>query len=411
MFHIVYKNHVQTLQRQLNEHHCSYRTWLPYNAEHLQHRRQQHPIFSSVVWPETRLASSPDHSESHVPGRHLNALLNAEYSTGIWLDETAVENHRLATLLSFGGAVEFPLNRPTPDAKPTNFCAHNLREGFHALYALAAFRDDAKARELAERCITSIRRLWQPNEGWDLRQLKRLDLNYQECHSFIHGEGRMLGPLVKYYRATGYGPALELVMIMKEKTFATGFPADGQFDREALGTSHIHSVTCVTSSLAQLADLLGDAALMTRVKAMYDNGFWKLRDEIGWSPESLTQKDSDHGESNNSGDILETALILGRWGHTKCYHDTERILRCHLLPSQVRDVSFIEEMSRLSKIRPILTVSMACVMWQTDTSVPMDFQPPTAIYLPEKVGEIYLSIWISWEEQLAHCAKHTETSR
>ena len=97
------------------------------------------------------------------------------------------------------------------------------------------------------------------------------------------------------------------------------------------------------SSLAQVADLLGDAALITRVKAFYDNGLWKMRDEIGWSPESILQENSDHGEANNTGDILETALILGRWGYPESYQDAERILRCHLLPSQLRDITFINE--------------------------------------------------------------------
>ena len=44
---------------------------------------------------------------------------------------------------------------------------------------------------------------------------------------------------------------------------------------------------------------------------------------------------------NNTGDILETALILGRWGCTEYFQDAERILRCHLLPSQLRDISWI----------------------------------------------------------------------
>ena len=35
--------------------------------------------------------------------------------------------------------------------------------------------------------------------------------------------------------------------------------------------------------------------------------------------------------------------VLHRWGYTKYFEDAERILRCHLLPSQLRDVSFIEE--------------------------------------------------------------------
>ena len=98
------------------------------------------------------------------------------------------------------------------------------------------------------------------------------------------------------------------------------------------------------SSLAQLADLTSDSHLMNRVKAFYDNGLWKIRDQIGWVIEGdRPDKNPDRGEVNNTGDILETALILGRWGYTECYHDAERILRCHLLPSQLRDTSFIQD--------------------------------------------------------------------
>ena len=97
------------------------------------------------------------------------------------------------------------------------------------------------------------------------------------------------------------------------------------------------------SSLAQLADLTLDSTLMGLVKAFYDNGLWEMRDETGWSRESAVGSgpNPDEGEMNNTGDILETALVLGRWGHVDYFHDAERILRCHLLPSQLRDVSWI----------------------------------------------------------------------
>ena len=51
----------------------------------------------------------------------------------------------------------------------------------------------------------------------------------------------------------------------------------------------------------------------------------------------------DMGEGNNTGDIVETALILGRHGYPGYFQDAERILRGHLLPSQLRDVRFIPE--------------------------------------------------------------------
>jgi hypothetical protein len=301
----------------------------------------QVPFFGSTVRPNAALSFSAHHSESHVPGRHLNALLNAEDAVGVKLDEEAVENHRRAGFFSYSGPVPLPLNRQTIDGQLVNFCPHNLREGLHALYALARYRDDEEARRMAERCIAAVFDLWHPKRGWAVQRLGALGVHYQECDGFLYGEARMLGPLVKYYRATRHGPALELALILKEKAIAESFTAEGHYDVDRFATRHSHSITCVMSSLAQLADLVEDAALMTRVKAFYDNGLWEMRDELGWSPEHVSQQGTDHGEANNTGDILETALILGRWGYAQCYHDAERILRGHLLPSQLRDVSFI----------------------------------------------------------------------
>ena len=234
------------------------------------------------------------------------------------------------------------MNRAKLDGPLVNFCPHNLREGFHALYALVRFRNDQRAREIAERSIASIGTLWDAGRGWDLDALKQAGLAYQPCQSFLHGEARMLGPLVKYYRATRYGPALDLALALKEKLTREVFLPAGDFDGKRFGTTHVHSITCVLSSLAQLADLLGDTRLLMRAKAFCDNGLRALRDELGWSPESLTRM-TDDGEMNNSGDILETALILGRHGFAEYYHDAERMLRGHLLPGQLRDVSWAVE--------------------------------------------------------------------
>jgi hypothetical protein len=299
------------------------------------------PFFGSTVRPRSVLSFSAHHSEAHVPGRHLNALLSAESAIGVRLDEDAVQKHRRAAMLSYSGVTPLPLNRAGIGGPLVNFCPHNLREGFHALYALTRFRQDDEARELAARSINAINGLWDPESGWNTAELERLGIQYQACQGHIHGEARMLGPLVKHYRTTRYTPALELALVVKEKLVREFFLADGAWDGERMGTAHVHSITCVLSSLAQLADLMDDGALMHRVKLFYDNGLRELHDQLGWSPESSVQRDSDHGEVNNSGDILETALLLGRWGYDECYHDAERMLRGHLLPCQLRDTSFI----------------------------------------------------------------------
>jgi len=300
------------------------------------------PFFRAIVRPEAFLGMS---LEDHIPGRHLNALLNAEDAAGIEIDEDAVDKHARAASFSFSGPVALPLGRIKGKGALLNFVPHNVREGFHALCALVKYRHSDWARRKAEACIDEVFEYFDPDADWDYDRLEREHgLTVRREGTFVTGLARSIGPLVKYYRATGYGPALELAIVLKEKAIAEFFKEDGSYDPEIFGT-HAHSTTCTMSSLAQLADLTGDAFLMSRVKAFYDNGLWEMRDAIGWSIEGTQSgpERADEGEMNNTGDILETALIFGRWGYTDGYHDAERILRCHLLPSQLRDVSFIEE--------------------------------------------------------------------
>ena len=299
------------------------------------------PFFSSQVWPEAELNFSPMHSESHVPGRHLNALLNAEDAVGVYFDEGCVERHARAAFLSYSGELPLPLNRDRIGGRLWHFSPHNIREGFHALYALARFRRSARALKLAESSISAIQEQWHPRKGWDTALLE----GSVEFHpsTFIVGLARAIGPLVKLHRYTDCAGALDLAMELAHKATDEFFLPSGSYDRETFG-AHTHSTTCVLSSLAQLADLTRDAPLMERVRAFYDNGLNEIRDPLGWVIESSgDQANPDLGEVNNTGDIVETALLLGGWGYPRYYQDAELILRCHLLPSQLCDTSFIQE--------------------------------------------------------------------
>ncbi len=299
------------------------------------------PFFGSQVWPEAFLSFSTSASESHVPGRHLNALLNAEDVLGLNVEESCIDRHARAAFLSYSGELPLPLNRDRVGGPLVHFYPHNVREGFHALYALARFRNSAQAVEMAERSITAIQALWHPDRGWDTDLIE----SKFEFHptTFIIGLARAIGPLVKLHRHTGCAGALELALALADKATSEFFVASGAYDRESFG-GHTHSTTCVMSSLAQLADVIRDAGLMERVRAFYDNGLNEIRDALGWVIESSGDGvDPDRGEVNNTGDIVETALLLGKWGYPQYFEDAERIVRCHLLPSQLRDTSFIRE--------------------------------------------------------------------
>ena len=304
------------------------------------------PFFgSSIDEQSSGLWFNDSHSEAHIPGRHLNALLNAEHVLDLKIGKQVIEKHSDAAFYSYSGKIPMPLNRKKIGGEPVNFLPHNIREGFHALYALVKFRNSKKARALAEQSIEFIFDHWSPEKGWNRQYIEtELGLSLIEWRGpFITGIARAIGPLVKYYQATGYGRALELALLLKQKALDEFFLPEGGFDINLFGT-HTHSTTCVMSSLAQLADATGDVHLLNRVKAFFDNGLTEISNAIGWSVENChPDSDPDRGEINNTGDILETALILAKWGYTEYYNHAERILRGHLLPAQLRDITFIKE--------------------------------------------------------------------
>ena len=295
-----------------------------------------HPFFSAFIRPAACLGWSGQYTDAHVPGRHLNALVAASKVMGVEIDGQAVRKHANALHFSFSGEIPLPLNRANIAAdKPTAFLAHNLREGFHGLYALMQWDEDSRAFSLASQAIDFINRNWNPEDGWLIAESPS---GFIPNH-VVSGAGRAIGPLVKIHNLTQYRPALELAQRVAGAAL-DAYPPDGRFLGDRLGT-HVHSITSTMSSLAQLAEATGDDSLLQRVAAFYDHGLWQIRDEIGWAIEStLPQANPDRGEANTSGDILETALILGADLDAKYFGDAERILRCHVLPSQLRDISF-----------------------------------------------------------------------
>ena len=67
------------------------------------------PYFRVAVLPEAYFGIP---LESHVPGRHLNALLNAEDAAGLDVDEDAVQRFADTCFYYYGESpVQFPVDR------------------------------------------------------------------------------------------------------------------------------------------------------------------------------------------------------------------------------------------------------------------------------------------------------------
>ncbi len=126
------------------------------------------PFFGSRVCPDAYLEWG---LESDIPGRHLDALLNAEDATGVPADEDVVEKEARALFFTYTGPVALPLHRDKIDGPLFHLSPRMPRQSIHGLSALVKYRKSAKTRELAERTIAAIVDLWDPEKGWEMNRI------------------------------------------------------------------------------------------------------------------------------------------------------------------------------------------------------------------------------------------------
>ncbi len=304
------------------------------------------PFFGNEMAGE-RIGNSlnPSYSMSHMPGRWLNALLSAEETLSLTIDETCVQNLRKWAYRSVEGAgIGLPSLLDPETLAPLKRCdLHNLREAMHAFYALGRFRGDAHALELAREVVGTVERYYD-FDGCRFKEelfLQERGASIEDNCPFPIAFGRLIGPLVKLARYCGCHEALRLAIRLKDTCFRFILNEKGDYDPKIFG-NHTHSTTAMISSLAQLGEYLGEGEILGRVNAFMKNGIRQISLDFGWCLEGDARTDLV-GEGNNTADILETCLILGNAGFPGYYAQAERILRGHLLPSQLLDNHFIPD--------------------------------------------------------------------
>ena len=266
----------------------------------------------------------------HDVARAIHAIGMAERATGEGIDEAIWSDLADLQIALFNEADNLP-GTADNDTGERFVHLHNIRESTHALNALLR-RGDDRAREWSRRMIRTVRAALEDDGAI---QLDRLPSYVSEYNHQPSQEGRAVDALVRNYRITGDEVALELAGLMTSYALEHCFTPEGAL-KEAAGT-HGHSLNAIIAGMLDLALLTKDADLLNRAKTIYDVGCPRYNSSFGWSMESL-HKFHPRGESNNTGDLLRAALLLGRAGWANYFEDAERILRGHLLPSQVIDV-------------------------------------------------------------------------
>ncbi len=284
-------------------------------------------------WSERRLAEGV--LDPHNYGRAVDALLKGAAASGTPAPEAVVEGLR-AVLLEL---TDNPLGFPQVDGQ-TN--PHDLREMVQSFTELAAVRDDRAARERLGTLLDTWIRLTNPDGTW------RVDLIAAEP-SLKHpgftderdgiesppprSRARTVMALTHLFRLTGDQRALELAGRFVRLARTTSFTEDGRLTAQA--GAHTHSITGTVQGLADYGLLIGDLDTVEHARRIFDVGLAPTCSSFGWSIENLgNERVPGRGEINNTGDMIQTAIILGLAGRPEYFGVAERMIRSHVLPSQ-----------------------------------------------------------------------------
>ena len=324
----------------------------------LDERQAYLPFFHyELIQQPTRLQHGPFDSP-HVVGRYLDAL--GCCAAIIDLPDRPDVYEALARQIY--QSLErhpsgLPWNAPTP-WQPNMAVMHNCREVILGLLALWNWRADPRAAPALRRLCTAI--LTAIGDGARFPGECLGPDGWTTAFSGILAPppattGRMIRPLVQYYRQSDDKVALELARRFATDNLETAFRADGTIATEA-GT-HMHSITGTITGLIEYGSLVGDDRFVEGARLAYDNGMRPFRSSYGWVKEfrwapwleeplaaaGYAGFDINRGEANNTGDLIEAALLLGKLGYAGYYEDADRMLRNHLLASQVVDTSWVQE--------------------------------------------------------------------
>lgn len=291
-------------------------------------------------------------SASHMTGRRLEALSIADKVFDIAVPDAVYQNLEKWAYRVFENPMNMMCNWDLEKFQPELICdLHNLREVMYSFVGLLRRNpDDEKAKQKALHLISMVDRYTDYETGqWKTEAFRRDTGGEAICSvctpeegiRFTGGLGRYIESLMRLCMEQEIPEALEQALRLQKTFFALVLNENGDFQVEKF-CSHIHSVTATMCGLAMLGDYVQDRSILERVDRFMTNGFYKIATDLGWSTENDARNDWV-GEVNNSCDLMETCLYLAKNGFSGYYGRAEEMLRNHILPSQLLDVSFLPD--------------------------------------------------------------------
>ncbi|MBC7328575.1 hypothetical protein H5T87_10775 [bacterium] len=278
----------------------------------------------------------------HVTGRAIDALFFTEEVLGRPVPKHAEEVYTRYLFQCYDNEDALP-SFYHPEIKKRGVEFHNLREGLEGLTWLIKRRDCQKAKELAHKMLRTLATITDDKGMLSLKLVE--ELGKKDVFQGIGDiqtttAGRLVGPLLRYYKVTGDPLALELADKYARSVIERSFTKEGLLTDFA--GNHIHSITSSLSGILEYAVAINDETLLDKVRKVYEVGLREFYSSYGWCKE-LAWLETDQGEVNQIGDLIQIQLLLAKARDPRYYSQAEIFMRSALLPSQVLDNSFIND--------------------------------------------------------------------
>ncbi len=276
----------------------------------------------------------------HVVGRGLWATMIGEIATGFPFPPDGLATYTRYCRFSFDNPDN--LNSYIDPARDNKRFIefHNMREGLYGLVALIEGRNDAWAREKARTMLVTLDKLTDAEGHWSIERASALGMK-ESCEG-MHtvNAARMIDPLLEYHACTGDALAMKMAGLYARAALKQVYLPDGHFAPCDQSSGHIHSLTSALSGITAYSVLTNDSEMLGQCRKIFDNGLPEYFSSWGWGDEVMPAHPANvvsRGEMNQTGDVIRTAMILGKAVDPSYYEVAERYARSMVLPTQHRE--------------------------------------------------------------------------
>jgi len=311
--------------------------------EHIQHSvdraRHARPYFrfnltQPPIWSRHQAADVP-----HTTGRFLHALNLCRPIVGLPDDDELLDGLRQQIFSSCDHDDGFAWDDMAHEPDPIMAYMHHQREALLALLAVWDIYQDERARQYAQKLVAAMEQATRATGTYPGKQLASDGWQAGENLAVTTSE-RAISALLAYGRTCNDPLGLELAQRFGRHALSVTFGPSGELTPAS--STHIHSITGTVASLVELGLTTGQQEFIERARLVFDAGVLPFRIQTGWVKEETTARPG-RGEANCTSDMIEAACLLGMAGHPTYFEDAERMLRNHLLASQLDDLSWVEE--------------------------------------------------------------------